>query len=107
MTQLVIIAAWTVLATLATARITRLITTDKISEPARRAAINLLGAKSMLVYLLHCPWCMSIWVAPALAAAIWWPLDLATKLDLTSWLGYPILALAIAHAAALTLAKEN
>lgn len=74
-----------VVTTLAVARATRLVATDKISEPMRVAAARRLAAGSGLAYLLHCRWCVSIWISlPAGAAtcgvygwSLWWWLPLA------------------------------
>ena len=55
-------------AALATYRLTRLVTADKITEPLReRVTSRWLG------YLVQCDWCLSIWVAPwpALAVVLW------------------------------------
>lgn len=96
-----------VLAALALARITRLITTDKIGEPLRMAVLNWRGQDSMVTYLLFCPWCISMWLAPAAAAVLWWPLNLADMFGVTAWIGYPLLVFALAHTAAWILAKED
>lgn len=57
---------------LATARLTRLVTTDKITETPRNALVRKLGAESKIAYLLVCDWCSSIYVAPAVTALVWW-----------------------------------
>lgn len=67
---------------LATARITRLVTTDKIVEGPRlrlqfafearwerKNAPNLEEWGSKLAYLLGCDWCASIWIAPLVTIA--------------------------------------
>lgn len=59
-------------AALATARITRLITADYLTEPARRWAVLRLGIESRLSYLITCQWCTSVWVAAAVAPAVYW-----------------------------------
>ena len=51
-----------------TVRVTRIITTDQISEPPRLWLLNRLGPDHMLVYLAHCQWCMSVWVGAVAAA---------------------------------------
>lgn len=58
-------------AALATARITRLITTDVITEPLRIAVIRKLNAEGKLAYLLVCDWCASVYVGAAMAGS-WW-----------------------------------
>jgi hypothetical protein len=57
---------------LATARLTRLVTTDRITETPRNALVRRLGAESKLAYLVHCDWCSSIYIAPAVTALVWW-----------------------------------
>lgn len=48
---------------LAVARITRLLTEDRLTIGYRRWVVKRTGEDSMLSYLVHCPWCMSLWVA--------------------------------------------
>ena len=57
---------------LATARLTRLVTTDKITETPRNALVRRLGAESKIAYLLVCDWCSSVYIAPAVTALVWW-----------------------------------
>jgi hypothetical protein len=66
---------------LAVARVTGFLTTDRLLENVRYTLIRRwcgsdpeVDCKSGWPYLLTCPWCMSIWVAPP-AAIIWfyWP----------------------------------
>jgi hypothetical protein len=52
-----------VLAVLAVARITRLLVEDRLTVAYRRWTINRWGENSLPAYLVHCPWCMSIWIA--------------------------------------------
>src|SRR5689334_318949 len=54
----------------AVARLTRLVCADKITEPVRTAAAVRLRAGNWLAYLLHCRWCVSVWIAFP-AAAVW------------------------------------
>ncbi|WP_280476037.1 hypothetical protein [Nocardia farcinica] len=71
--------------TLTVARLTRLITTDKLTAPMRDATIKRFGADSPVTFLVFCPWCMSVWVAAALAVPAapvaglpwWWAPGLA------------------------------
>lgn len=53
------------LAALATARLTRLVTTDYLTEPPRLWLQRRLPEK--LAYLIGCPWCASMWVAAPVA----------------------------------------
>jgi len=72
---------------LATARGTKLIVDDYITEPFRKFVIRKFGEESKLTYLVHCPYCTSIWVGGlaavfaclVLAVSWWWlvPLTLA------------------------------
>jgi hypothetical protein len=74
-----------ILVTFAVARATRLVTTDKITEPFRVAVAGRLREGSQLAYLVHCRWCVSVWVAllaapPTCLAygwSLWWSLPLA------------------------------
>lgn len=71
--------------TLVVARISRLITLDKITEPIRARVTARFGPKSLVTYWIHCTWCASIPVAavlcvPAAAVAglpLWWAPALA------------------------------
>lgn len=54
---------------LATHRLTRLVLSDKITEPARDKIFEKFDpASSQLGYLLTCPWCASIWIGAGVAA---------------------------------------
>jgi hypothetical protein len=57
---------------LACARLTRLITTDQITQPLRAAVVRRAGPASPWAYLIHCRWCTSMWVAPPVAAVVTW-----------------------------------
>jgi len=46
---------------LATYRLTKLVMEDKITEDLRFLIYSKLPSDSKLVYLLNCPWCVSIW----------------------------------------------
>lgn len=50
-----------VLGILATARLTRLTVSDRLTAPIRRYVVNKWGAPSLQSYFIHCPWCMSMW----------------------------------------------
>lgn len=56
----------TVLAVLAVARLTRLVVEDKLTERPRDAVGLWLAQRGqvMLLYLLGCSWCASMWIAP-------------------------------------------
>lgn len=89
------------LLTIATARITRLITLDTITAPLRHTITRHTGTTSKITYLAHCPWCMSIWIATLLTPTCWYLTDLPTQLHITSWIGLPLTTLTVAHLAAL------
>lgn len=59
------------LAALATARITRLITQDRITQAPRHALMRRLNADGLAAYLMVCDWCSSVYVGAAMAGA-WW-----------------------------------
>jgi len=57
---------------LATYRLTRLVTADKITEALRSRAFR--RQSNWLGYLVTCDWCLSVWVAPLpTVAAVLWP----------------------------------
>lgn len=66
-----------VLTILAVARVTRLITTDKLTEAPRNALVLWLidrrGEGTRLAYLVMCDWCMSVYTGSvaACAYAVW------------------------------------
>lgn len=93
--------------TIAVARVTRLITVDKIFEPFREWLIRVNGDTGWITYLAFCPWCMSVWVSTALVPPAWFLTHAPDTLALTSWIGLPLTVLAVAHLAALILTKEN
>jgi peptidoglycan/LPS O-acetylase OafA/YrhL len=63
-----------VVAALAVTRITLLLVDDQITNGYRRWVIKRWGEESLPSYLVHCPWCTSIWVAaPIMPAAAIWP----------------------------------
>lgn len=59
------------LVVLATYRLTRLVTADRITQRFRAWVV---AQNRTLGYLVTCDWCLSIWVAPApVAVATLWP----------------------------------
>lgn len=60
-----------IVAVLATYRLTRLVTTDRITEAPRNRIVRALPAESLLSYLLLCNWCVSVYTGAAVAGA-WW-----------------------------------
>lgn len=91
-----------VLGLLTTARLTRVLTTDRIGLPIRSFAVNRLGADSMPGYLLHCRWCSSMWIA--VPAAFLVALLICDGWDVPA-LALP-LALAYSHLTGLLVALE-
>lgn len=57
----------------ATARLTRLLTTDALLEPGRARIERRLPAK--MAYLTRCDWCMSVWVGFAVFPLGWYAPD--------------------------------
>lgn len=53
---------------LATYRLVKLVRDDRITEPMREAVQSRQGPpeRSKISYLLHCPWCLSIYFGAAL-----------------------------------------
>lgn len=69
-----VIHASLIVAALAVARITRFVVEDYLFNDVRRWVVNKWGEDSKLSYLVHCPWCVSIWVAiPIMPPAVLWP----------------------------------
>jgi hypothetical protein len=60
------------IAALATARLTRLVTTDRITEAPRTWALRRLPSEGLLAYLLVCDWCVSVYTGAAVASAGAW-----------------------------------
>lgn len=54
------------------ARVTRLLTTDQLFEPARQWVIEHCGVEHWFTYLVHCQWCLSVWVGTAAAGVAVW-----------------------------------
>lgn len=66
---------------LAVARVTRLLTTDRIMVAYRRAVLTRSGPDGLATYLAHCDWCTSVWVAALLMPVVMWaPYRLALAL---------------------------
>ena len=56
-------------AVLACYRLSLLVTADEIARPWRDRALEKLGDDSRLGYLIDCPWCASVWLAPPIVAS--------------------------------------
>lgn len=60
-----------VLIMLSTARLTRLVTHDKITNGLRTVMVRKLGQEHPLVYLMYCSWCVSIYTGTGVTLAAW------------------------------------
>lgn len=93
---------------LATARLTRLVAADRVTLPIRGAIVRRFGPSSALGYFVHCRWCVSMYVAVPVAAAVVW---LVPELHRGWWLPTVItgalLALAYSHGTALLAGLED
>lgn len=93
---------WWAVYVLATARLTGLLAFDEITRPVREGLVNRLdphkGWHRKIAYLVGgatdegdgCPWCLSIWIAAAVAPLVWFHGDAA-------WMIVPALALALSQ----------
>lgn len=89
MTFLILLFAFTGV-TLAVARLTKLMTTDEITDFIRIRIYTRWGEHSMPGYLSRCPWCQSIWYGFASAWAVILPSGI-------SWWWYPVIVGAISE----------
>lgn len=81
----------------ATARLTRLITEDTITEKLRITVMRAGGGPDSMAYTwIRCPWCVGLWIAFLVTATTWalslWLLDIPL-LPVPAWLWVPGLAL--------------
>jgi len=85
---------------LATARVTRLITRDRILAAPRRAVLNALPDDHLLAYLIVCDWCVSVYTGTLAAAggawAGWW-----------TWAWVPALAFAFSYTTGYLASREG
>ena len=88
-----------ILLILAVARIVRLVVDDAITEPFRRRVIRKHGDDSMKTYLVHCTWCVAIWVAFPLSLFTWLIPEIVAPLVL--------LPLSVAQVAPMILAASD
>jgi hypothetical protein len=87
---------------LAHARATRLITTDQITAGLRTRVVRRVGAAHALAYLVHCRWCVGLWLSAPAAAVVTAAAHLPHPL-----LTGPLLALAYSHATGLLTRAED
>ena len=74
-------------AVLATFRVTRLVTTDKVFDRPREALWGWLADRGWWwpLDLLGCDWCVSVWVAAAVTLCGWWSGVLDGGWHLLAW----------------------
>ena len=87
-------------AALVTARLTRLVTTDKITQAPRRWVLLRLDPDSLLAYLIVCDWCVSFYTGVGVAAA-------GVVTGQWSWHWAPALVLAFSYVAGWLASKEG
>ncbi|HEX6518264.1 MAG TPA: hypothetical protein VF049_22075 [Nocardioidaceae bacterium] len=89
-----------VVMTLATARVTRLVTRDRILDAPRRAVLRALPDGHLLAYLVVCDWCVSVYTGGVAAVggawAGWWP-----------WAWAPALTLAFSYVTGYLASREG
>jgi hypothetical protein len=87
-------------AALATARLTRLITSDRILQAPRNRLLRRLDSDSLAAYLLVCNWCVSVYAGAAVAVVGAWT-------GVWPWPWTPALALAFSYVAGHLASKED
>lgn len=81
-------------------RVTRLLTADRVTAPARDRVIARYGMGHWFTYFVHCPWCVGWWVSVAVGVAVWftapggWPVS--------AWWGVPALVCGFSWLCGLT-----
>jgi len=88
-----------VIAALVTARVTRLITTDRLTQAPRTWILSRLDSDGLAAYLVVCDWCASFYVGIAVAGAGAWA-------DLWSWPWIVPLGLAFSYVAGMLARGE-
>lgn len=88
-----------VLLVLAVTRLTGLVVYDRIGHPLRFWVVKKSGDNGWLTFGVHCPWCVGMWFAMAVAP-MWW------FWGRSPWFVIPCLALALSQAVGF-LAKLN
>ena len=83
---------------LATARITRLVTTDRITQAPRTWLQLKLDPDGLWAYLVTCDWCASVYAGAGVAAALAWG---------PTWTVWVLAALAFSYVAGWLAAKES
>lgn len=93
-----------ILAALATARITRMVTNDRITLAPRRWLLRRLvrryGEDHLLPYLVVCDWCVSVYIGAGVTTA--W-----VTVGETLWFQVPAAALTLSYVAGFLASKEG
>lgn len=84
----------------ATARLTRLVTTDHVLDTPREALLDRLNPTGMLTYLLGCRWCVSVYTGAATTIY-------ATITAGNVWCAAPLAALTASQATGLLASMED
>ena len=85
-------------AALATARLTRLVTRDRITHTPRRLLLKRLDPEGLAAYMVVCDWCVSVYVGAGIVALLWAG---------PAWIVWPLYALAFSHVAGWLASKED
>lgn len=90
------------IAALAVARVTRLITDDYLTAGPRSWAVRRLGTSSKAAYLITCQWCTGMWISAAAAGIWWWHGE-------SPWVQVPAAALALSQAVGMasTIGRDD
>lgn len=95
-----------ILAGLATARVTRLVTGDRLTERPRLWLLtqivrrNRHGDESLAAYLVTCPWCVSVYAGAGFGAG-WW------LWGESRWFTAAVAALAFSYATGWLASRES
>lgn len=81
-----------VLAALAVARLTRMVTTDRLFLGPRMWLIKRLDRESLLAYLIVCDWCVSVYAGLAMGGAWYLWGDTRAFLGITGALAFSYVA---------------
>ena len=88
------------LGALATARLTRLVTTDRITQAPRSWLLSKLKDDGLAAYLVVCDWCASVYVGTALAAA-------GAAYGAWPWAWTPVVAMSFSYVAGHLASREG
>jgi hypothetical protein len=91
---------WLVLVILATARVVRFVCFDYLSKDLRLWVLDKFGEQSKIAYLVHCQWCVAIWVSALMTPFAWFGTG-------HLWAQLPITALAVALVAPAVLSIDE